>query len=133
VEAGTSAFPTPNNDGDLPVSDVVRDDSSKTLYVSTDFGVLRGDNDGTGGWHVTDGMPRYEVMHLEIQPSSRVASCAVGKKCKPVMYAATHSQGIWQGGRAGRRWGALRRSVRSRKVGGDKHTRWRRWRSTLGR
>jgi hypothetical protein len=96
VEAGTSAFPTPNNDGDLPVSDVVRDDSSKTLYVSTDFGVLRGDNDGTGGWHVTDGMPRYEVMHLEIQPSSRVASCAVGKKCKPVMYAATHSQGIWQ-------------------------------------
>jgi hypothetical protein len=96
VEAGTSAFPTPNGDGDLPVSDVVRDDANQTLYVSTDFGVLRGDNDGTGGWHVTDGMPRYEVMHLEIQGSSRVATCAVGKKCKPVLYAATHSQGIWQ-------------------------------------
>jgi hypothetical protein len=96
VESGTSAFPTPNSDGDLPVSDVVRDDSSSTLYVSTDFGVLRGDNDGTGGWHVTSGMPRYEVMHLEIQPSSRVATCTPGKKCKPVLYAATHSQGIWQ-------------------------------------
>jgi hypothetical protein len=96
VESGSSAYPTPNNDGDLPVSDVVRDDSTQTLYASTDFGVLRGDNDGTGGWHVTDGMPRYEVMHLEVQPSSRVATCATGKKCKPVLYAATHSQGIWQ-------------------------------------
>jgi hypothetical protein len=96
VESGTSAFPTPTNDGDLPVSDVVRDDSSGTLYVGTDFGVLRGDDDGTGGWHVTGGMPRYEVMHLEIQPSSRVATCALGKKCKPVLYAATHSQGIWR-------------------------------------
>ena len=96
VESGTSAFPTPTNDGDLPVSDVVRDDSSDTLYVSTDFGVLRGDDDGTGGWHVTSGMPRYEVMHLEIQPSSRVATCTPGKKCKPVLYAATHSQGIWR-------------------------------------
>jgi hypothetical protein len=96
VESGTSAFPTPTADGDLPVSDVVRDDSNATLYVSTDFGVLRGDADGTGGWHVTAGMPRYEVMHLEIQPSSRVATCAIGKKCKPVLYAATHSQGIWQ-------------------------------------
>jgi hypothetical protein len=96
VESGTSAFPTPTNDGDLPVSDVVRDDSSNTLYVGTDFGVLRGDDDGTGGWHVTAGMPRYEVMHLEIQPSSRVATCAAGKKCKPVLYAATHSQGIWR-------------------------------------
>jgi hypothetical protein len=96
VESGTSAYPTPFSDGDLPVSDVVRDDASKTLYVSTDFGVLRGDDDGTGGWHVTEGMPRYEVMHLEMQPSSRVATCTPHKKCKAVLYAATHSQGIWQ-------------------------------------
>ncbi len=96
VEGGTSAFPTPTSNGDLPVSDVVRDDSSNTLYVSTDFGVLRGDNDGKGGWHVTAGMPRYEVMHLEIQPSSRVATCTPGAQCKVVLYAATHSQGIWQ-------------------------------------
>ena len=82
VESGTSAYPTPTSNGDLPVSDVVRDDSSKTLYVSTDFGVLRGDNDGTGGWHVTAGMPRYEVMHLEIQPSARVPTCTPAPKCK---------------------------------------------------
>jgi hypothetical protein len=98
VEAGTSSYPTPTNDGDLPVSDVVRDDSEQTLYVSTDFGVLRGDNDGTGGWHVTAGMPRYMVMHLAIQPSSREPTC-VGidaKKCKSTLFAATHSRGIWQ-------------------------------------
>ena len=95
VESGTSSFPTPFSDGDLPVSDVVRDDANATLYVSTDFGVLRGDDDGTGGWHVTAGMPRYEVMHLEIQPSSRVPTCAIGSGCQRVLYAATHSQGIW--------------------------------------
>jgi len=97
VEAGTSAFPTPTDNGDLPVSDVVRDDANKTLYVSTDFGVLRGDADGTGGWHVTAGMPRYEVMHRAIQPSSREPTCVDGKgNCKPTLFAATHSRGIWQ-------------------------------------
>ena len=44
---------------------------------------------------MTAGMPRYEVMHLEIQPSSRVPTCAIGSGCKRVLYAATHSQGIW--------------------------------------
>jgi hypothetical protein len=97
VEAGASTYPTPTNDGDLPVSDVVRDDAARTLYVSTDFGVLRGDADGTGGWHVTAGMPRYEVMHLEIQPSSRVPTCKGGTgPCRRVLYAATHSRGIWR-------------------------------------
>lgn len=98
VEAGSDAYPTPTDDGDLPVSDVARDDSSGTLYASTDFGVLRGDPQKKGGysWHVTRGMPRYEVMHLEIQPSSRVPTCMSGKRCQPVLYAATHSQGIWK-------------------------------------
>jgi hypothetical protein len=41
-------------------------------------------------------MPRYEVMHLAIEPSARDATCAVAKKCQPVLYAATHSQGIWR-------------------------------------
>src|SRR4051812_162480 len=95
VESGSSAFPTPTNDGDLPIADVVRDDATHTLYVATDFGVLRGDNDGAS-WHVTDGMPRYEVMHLAIQPSSREPTCMGGGPCKRVLYAATHSQGIWQ-------------------------------------
>ena len=53
--SGTSNFPTPFSDGDLPVSDVVRDDANQTLYVSTDFGVLVGKNDGQAGWHVTEG------------------------------------------------------------------------------
>jgi len=96
VEAGSSAFPTPTNDGDLPTADVVRDDGTHTLYVATDFGVLRGDDDGTGGWHVTDGMPRYEVMHLAIQPSAREATCTGKGPCKRLLYAATHSQGIWR-------------------------------------
>jgi hypothetical protein len=93
---GTSNFPTPFSDGDLPVSDVARDDDSHTLYVSTDFGVLVGKNDGHSGWHVTKGMPRYEVMHLEIQPSSREPTCIEDKHCERVLYAATHSQGIWK-------------------------------------
>jgi hypothetical protein len=96
VESGTNAYPTPFNDGDLPVSDVVRDDVTHTLYVATDFGVLRGSNDGHSGWHTTLGMPRYEVMHLEIQPSNRVPTCMGGGHCARVLYAATHSQGIWR-------------------------------------
>ena len=97
VESGTSTFPTPTNDGDLPVSDIVRDDPKGTLYVATDFGVLEGKKDGTNGWKVTKGMPRFEVMHLEIEPSARVATCVDKKKsCPNVIYAATHSQGIWR-------------------------------------
>jgi hypothetical protein len=95
VESGSSAYPTPFSDGDLPVSDIVRDDSTHTLYVGTDFGVLRGDNDGAS-WHVTLGMPRYEVMHLEIQPSNRAPTCTGRRHCKRLLYAATHSQGIWR-------------------------------------
>ena len=95
VESGTSAFPTPTSTGDLPVADIVRDDATHTLYAATDFGVLAGPNDGHSGWHTMQGMPRYEVMHLEIQPSSRVPTCMGGGKCERVLYAATHSQGIW--------------------------------------
>jgi hypothetical protein len=98
VEAGTSAFPTPTDNGDLPVNDIVRDDATAQLYVATDFGVIRGDNDGTGGWHVTRGLPRFEITHLEIEPSARVPTC-VGispANCPSLIYAATHSQGIWR-------------------------------------
>jgi hypothetical protein len=93
---GTSSFPTPFSDGDLPVSDIVRDDNAATLYAATDFGVLVGPNDGHSGWHLTKGMPRYEVMHLEIQPSSRVPTCVGPGSCPRLIYAATHSQGIWR-------------------------------------
>ena len=102
VESGLSAFPTPTRSGDLPVNDIVRNDQNGMLFVATDFGVLEGKNDGTAGWKVSNGMPRFEVMHLEIQPSARVATCADTDKedndnqCSNVIYAATHSQGIWK-------------------------------------
>jgi hypothetical protein len=35
-------------------------------------------------------------MHLAIQPSSRDPVCKGGGLCKRLLYAATHSQGIWQ-------------------------------------
>src|SRR4029077_19920531 len=80
VEGGTSAFPTPTNNGDLPVNDIVRNDATKQLYVATDFGVLRGDTDGQS-WHVTPGLPRFEITHLEIQPSARVPTCVGVSNC----------------------------------------------------
>jgi hypothetical protein len=98
VERGTAAFPTPTGTGDLPVNDIVRDDARKNLYVATDFGVLVGNNDGKGAWSVTPGLPRFEVTHLEIEPSARVPTCVgTGKKgCPNLIYAATHSQGMWK-------------------------------------
>jgi hypothetical protein len=95
VESGSQAFDTPFGDGDLPVSDIVRDDATHTLYVGTDFGVLQGTNDGAH-WHVTRGMPRYEIMHLAIQPSNRDPVCMGGGHCRRILYAATHSQGFWK-------------------------------------
>jgi len=98
VERGTAAFPTPTGTGDLPVNDIVRDDARKNLYVATDFGVLVGNNDGKGAWSVTPGLPRFEITHLEIEPSARVPTCVgTGKKgCPNLIYAATHSQGMWK-------------------------------------
>ena len=95
LESGTTGFPTPDGSGDLPASDVVRDDKTGKLYVSTDFGVLWNNGNFKGNWHVTEGMPFFEVMHLEIQPSARVPTCVGTSGCPRVLYAATHSQGIW--------------------------------------
>jgi hypothetical protein len=96
VESGTSAFPTPDSSGDLPVSDIVRDDQTGKLYVGTDFGVLWNNGNDKGNWHVSAGLPRFEIMHLEINPSDRAPTCVgASKKCHRVLYAATHSQGIW--------------------------------------
>ena len=98
VERGTATFPTPTDNGDLPVNDIVRDDGKKKLYVATDFGVVRGNNDGRADWRVTPDLPRFEITHLEIQPSARVPTC-VGlsrRECSTLIYAATHSQGVWR-------------------------------------
>ncbi|PWU17464.1 MAG: hypothetical protein C5B48_15910 [Candidatus Rokuibacteriota bacterium] len=95
LESGTKGFPTPDGSGDLPASDIVRDDQTGKLYVSTDFGVLWSGGNSKGNWHVAQGLPRFEVMHLEIEPSDRVPTCTSGSGCPRVLYAATHSQGIW--------------------------------------
>jgi hypothetical protein len=95
LESGTKGFPTPTGDGDLPASDVVQDDKTGKLYVSTDFGVLWSNAASKGNWHITQGMPRFEVMHLELEPSARVPTCVGTSSCPRVLYAATHSQGIW--------------------------------------
>jgi hypothetical protein len=98
VERGTATFPTPTDNGDLPINDIVRDDAKKKLYVATDFGVVRGNNDGRGDWRVTPDLPRFEITHLEIQPSARVPTCVglSGRNCPTLIYAATHSQGMWR-------------------------------------
>jgi hypothetical protein len=81
VESGSAAFPTPFNNGDLPVADIVRDDATHTLYVATDFGVLRGVNDGDSGWHTTEGMPALALRgdalagHLALEAEQAAVGC----------------------------------------------------------
>ena len=95
VESGTSTFPTADRPATCRSSDIVRDDRTGKLYVSTDFGVLWNNGNDKGNWHVMAGLPRFEVMHLELEPSARVPTCVGTSQCPRVLYAATHSQGIW--------------------------------------
>jgi hypothetical protein len=69
--------------GDIPVTDLVRDDTSGDLYASTDFGVLLRQS-GDAKWTLAAaGMPNVEVAGLTIVPS------------KHKLYAATHGMGAW--------------------------------------
>jgi hypothetical protein len=70
--------------GDLPVTDLVRDDLTGDLYAATDFGVLRRDA-RSGAWSTAGtGLPKVEVPGLSIFPSARV------------LYAATHGRSAWR-------------------------------------
>jgi hypothetical protein len=70
--------------GDLPVTDLVRDDVTGDLYAATDFGVLTLRN-GTSTWVVAgSGLPMVEVAGLTIVSSARV------------LYAATHGRSAWK-------------------------------------
>jgi len=70
--------------GDLPVTDLVRDDVTGDLYASTDFGVMSLDN-GSSSWTVAGaGMPNVEAIGLTIVPGARV------------LYAATHGRSAWR-------------------------------------
>lgn len=82
---GTATWTDISNDlGDMPVTGIVRDDRTGTLYISTDFGVLRLLR-GSSNWLPTDrGLPRVAVYGLTIDSRSRV------------LYAATHGRSVWQ-------------------------------------
>jgi len=69
--------------GDLPTTDLVRDDITGDLYASTDFGVMRLAN-GSGSWTAAGGgLPNVEVAGLTIVPGARK------------LYAATHGRSAW--------------------------------------
>jgi hypothetical protein len=71
--------------GDLPTTDLVRDDVTGDLYASTDFGVMMlPGGDAAGSWVAAgDGLPNVEVAGLTIVPGARK------------LYAATHGRSAW--------------------------------------
>jgi hypothetical protein len=70
--------------GDLPVTDLVRDDATGDLYAATDFGVARLPA-GTSAWvNAGNGLPVVVVSGLEIVPEERA------------IYGATHGRSIWR-------------------------------------
>ena len=76
--------------GDIPITDLVRDDFTGDLYASTDFGVLRGKLTAPFTYAWTEAgkpggnLPRVEVPGITIDPCSRV------------LYAATHGRSVWR-------------------------------------
>jgi len=69
--------------GDMPITDVVRDDMTGDLYASSDFGVFRL-LAGTTDWvAAAPGMPNVEVSGLTIVAAERK------------LFAATHGLGAW--------------------------------------
>ncbi|HEY0739443.1 MAG TPA: sialidase family protein [Herpetosiphonaceae bacterium] len=81
---GTATWTSLDADfGDMPVTDLVRDDMTGTLYAASDFGVFKrvaGSNEWT---MAAPGMPQVEVPGLTIVPSERK------------LYAATHGLSAW--------------------------------------
>ena len=71
--------------GDLPTTDLVRDDVTGDLYASTDFGVMTlPSGNGAGSWvSAGEGLPNVEVAGLTIVPGARK------------LYAATHGRSAW--------------------------------------
>jgi hypothetical protein len=69
--------------GDLPATDLVRDDVTGDLYASSDFGVVRLAR-GTNSWTLAaPGMPNVEVAGLTIVSGERK------------LYAASHGLSAW--------------------------------------
>lgn len=82
--AGTASWVDRSYDlGDMPITDIVRDDPTGDLYASSDFGVFRL-LAGTSDWGAAaPGMPNVGVAGLTIVPGERR------------LYAATHGLGAW--------------------------------------
>jgi hypothetical protein len=82
--AGTATWTDRSYDlGDLPITDLVRDDVTGDLYAGSDYGVLRLAS-GTTSWTLAaSGMPNVEVAGLTIVPAQRK------------LYAATHGMAAW--------------------------------------
>lgn len=70
--------------GDMPATDLVRDDVTGDLYASTDFGVSRLAAATTTWTLAGTGMPNVEITGLTIIPSARR------------LYAASHGLSAWQ-------------------------------------
>jgi hypothetical protein len=69
--------------GDLPVTDLVRDDATGDLYAATDFGVMRLPFTSSTWVVAGTGLPMVEVPGLTISAQARV------------LYAATHGRSAW--------------------------------------
>lgn len=86
--AGTAAWsshdgPAGGPLGDIPITDLVRDDPTGDLYASSDYGVMRLAV-GSSSWTLAaPGMPSVEVPGLTIVTGQRR------------LYAATHGLGAW--------------------------------------
>ena len=89
--AGTATWTSLDGSlGDLPLTDVVRDVKSDTIYVSSDFGVLK-HTAGSSTWTTAGtGMPNVEVAGLTLVQSTGHSHHKRGK-----LYAATHGLGAW--------------------------------------
>jgi hypothetical protein len=86
--AGTATWTSlDGNLGDLPLTDVVRQDSSGDLYVSSDFGVLKQNGGGSNWQTAASGMPNVEAAGLTIVQDDGDGH---GK-----LYAASHGLGAW--------------------------------------
>jgi hypothetical protein len=69
--------------GDMPITDVARDDVTGDLYAGSDFAVFRLPKGSTSWALAAPGMPKAEVTALTIVPGARK------------LYASTHGLGAW--------------------------------------
>ena len=82
---GTATWTSLDGDlGDLPITDLVRDDVTGDLYAGSDFGALRLAAGSSSWTAAAPGMPNVEVPGLTILPSERI------------LYAATHGLSAWR-------------------------------------